>query len=124
MKRDLIWLAVAALTLASAALAESSAAQGGAKKPARANSAEAVQRGKALFDKKCGVCHYPTSEERKIGPGLKGLNKRGVFGVTGGKITDDSLKTWIENGDNLMPPFKDVLGADEIKDVVRYVRTL
>jgi len=124
VKRDLIWLAVAVLAMASVALAETSAPQGGGKKQPRGSSAEAVQRGKAIFDKKCAVCHYAASVERKIGPGLKGLNKRGTFGVTGGKITDESLKTWIENGDNLMPPFKDVLGADEIKDVVHYVRTL
>ena len=123
MKRDLIWLAVAVLAMASVALAETSAPQGGEKKLARGSSA-AVQRGKAIFDKKCAVCHYATSVERKSGPGLKGLNKRGIFGVTGAKINDESLKTWIENGDNLMPPFKDVLGADEIKDVVHYVRTL
>jgi cytochrome c len=124
VKRDLIWLAVAVLAMASVALAETSAPQGGEKKQARGSSAGAVQRGKDIFDKKCAVCHYATSVERKIGPGLKGLNKRGIFGVSGRKITDESLKTWIENGDNLMPPFKDVLSADELKDVVHYVRTL
>jgi mono/diheme cytochrome c family protein len=39
-------------------------------------------------------------------------------------VTDESLRTWIENGDNLMPPFKDVLDAGQIKDVVAYVKTL
>jgi mono/diheme cytochrome c family protein len=34
------------------------------------------------------------------------------------------LKTWIENGDQLMPPFKDVLEPSQIKDVVAYVKTL
>ena len=124
MKRDLIWLAVAALAMTSVALAETSAPQGGEKKQTGGSSAGAVQRGKDIFDKKCAVCHYPTSVERKIGPGLKGLNKRGIFSVSGRKITDESLKTWIETGDNLMPPFKDVLSDDELKDVVRYVRTL
>jgi mono/diheme cytochrome c family protein len=44
--------------------------------------------------------------------------------VNGNKITDDSLKTWIENGDQLMPPFKEVLGPPQIKDVIAYVKTL
>jgi hypothetical protein len=64
------------------------------------------------------------SEQKKIGPGLKGLSKRGTFSVNGNKITDESLKAWIENGDQLMPPFKDVLEAGQINDVIAYVKTL
>ena len=40
------------------------------------------------------------------------------------KVTDETLKTWIENGDTLMPPFKDVLDPAQIKDVIAYVKTL
>jgi cytochrome c len=84
----------------------------------------AVGRGKTVFQQKCSVCHYDNSEQKKIGPGLKGISKRGTFSVNGNKITDDSLKTWIENGDQLMPPFKDVLEPGQIKDVIAYVKTL
>jgi cytochrome c len=87
-------------------------------------NAAAVARGKDLFQQKCALCHYDTSEQKKIGPGLKGLNKRGTFSVNGNKVTDENLKTWIENGDQLMPPFKDVLEPGQIKDVIAYVRTL
>ena len=87
-------------------------------------NAAAVARGKTLFQQKCSVCHYDTSDQKKIGPGLKGLSKRGVFSVNGNKITDDSLKTWIENGDQLMPPFKEVLEPAQIKDLIAYVKTL
>ena len=93
-------------------------------KKAGASNAAAVGRGKAVFQEKCALCHYDTSDQKKIGPGLKGLNKRGTFTVNGNKITDDSLKTWIENGDQLMPPFKDVLEPAQIKDVIAYVKTL
>ncbi|MGB7847951.1 MAG: cytochrome c [Candidatus Acidiferrum sp.] len=89
-----------------------------------AASAAAVARGKSLFQQKCVLCHYDTSEQKKIGPGLKGLSKRGTFSVNGNKITDESLKTWIENGDQLMPPFKEVLEPGQIKDVIAYVKTL
>jgi cytochrome c len=84
----------------------------------------AVVRGKTVFQQKCSVCHYDNSEQKKIGPGLKGLSKRGTFSVNGNKITDESLKAWIEDGDQLMPPFKDVLDAGQIKDVIAYVKTL
>jgi mono/diheme cytochrome c family protein len=98
-------------------------AQDTAKKTGGGNSA-AVGRGKSLFQQKCSICHYDTSDQKKIGPGLKGISKRGTFSVNGNKITDDSLKNWIENGDQLMPPFKDVLEPAQIKDVIAYVKTL
>src|SRR5271156_3132176 len=85
--------------------------------------AAAVARGKTVFQEKCTICHYDTTDQKKIGPGLKGISKRGTF-TNGTKITDESLKTWIENGDQLMPPFKDVLEPGQIKDVVAYVKTL
>ena len=98
-------------------------AQDSGKKSSGANAAT-VARGKSLFQQKCAVCHYDTSDQKKIGPGLKGLNKRGTFTVNGNKVTDENLKTWIENGDQLMPPFKDVLEPGQIKDVIAYVKTL
>jgi len=99
-------------------------AQDSGKKSTGGANAAAVGRGKTLFQQKCSICHYDTSDQKKIGPGLKGLSKRGTFSVNGNKITDDSLKTWIENGDQLMPPFKDVLEPAQIKDVIAYVKTL
>jgi len=99
-------------------------AQNSAKKLTATANAASLARGKTLFQQKCAVCHYDTSDQKKIGPGLKGISKRGTFSVNGNKITDDSLKTWIENGDQLMPPFKDVLEPAQIKDVITYVKTL
>jgi mono/diheme cytochrome c family protein len=98
-------------------------AQESSKKPAAGNAA-AVARGKAVFQQKCSICHFDTSDQKKIGPGLKGISKRGTFSVNGNKITDESLRAWIENGDQLMPPFKDVLEPGQIKDVIAYVKTL
>ena len=86
--------------------------------------AAAVARGKTIFQQKCTICHYDTSDQKKIGPGLKGISKRGTFSVNGNKITDETLKTWIENGDQLMPGLKDTLEASQIKDVIAYVKTL
>jgi len=117
-------ITVLALGLASLLGAGAILATGSAKTTSSAANAAAVKRGKDVFQQKCSVCHYDNSEQKKIGPGLKGISKRGTFSVNGNKITDESLKTWIENGDQLMPPFKEVLEQGQIKDVIAYVKTL
>jgi mono/diheme cytochrome c family protein len=114
---------MAGLAVAGAVFAQDPPAKAPAKK-STASNAGAAARGKEVFEKKCGVCHYADSDAKKIGPGLKGLSKRGTFTVNNNKVTDESLKTWIENGDTLMPPFKDVLEPPQIKDVIAYVKTL
>ncbi len=121
MKNYLI-IAVVALGLCGLAVAQDKPAKKSAS--ASAKDPAAAARGKDLFAAKCAVCHYADSDAKKIGPGLKGIGKRGTFTVNNNKVTDESLKTWIENGDNLMPPFKEVLEQAQIKDVVAYVKTL
>jgi mono/diheme cytochrome c family protein len=123
VKRTLMSLGIAFLMVAGAVVAQDPAAKAPAKKSA-GGAAGSATRGKEVFDKKCSVCHYADSDAKKIGPGLKGLSKRGTFTVKSEKVTDESLKTWIENGDTLMPPFKDVLDQAQIKDVIAYVKTL
>ena len=125
MNRILAVLGIAALgtslAVAGVGLAQTKTTK---KSPAGKTDAAAAARGKDLFQQKCSTCHYDTSDAKKIGPGLKGLNKRGTFSVNNNKVTDDNLKTWIENGDSLMPPFKDVIDDSQIKDVIAYVKTL
>jgi cytochrome c len=94
------------------------------KKSRGSGSGAAVTRGKAVFQSKCALCHYADSDSKKIGPGLKGISKRGTFSINGNKITDENLKNWIENGDQLMPSFKDALEPAQVKDVIAYVKTL
>ena len=127
MNRTLAAVGIAAL-LASLAVGGMGLAQTQSKTTKKASAAkadpEAAKRGKDLFQQKCSTCHYDTSDAKKIGPGLKGLNKRGTFTVNNNKVTDENLKSWIENGDSLMPPFKDVIDDNQIKDVIAYVKTL
>jgi len=47
------------------------------------------------------------SDAKKIGPGLKAFPSAGLSTVNGNKVTTESLTTWIENGDTLMPPMKE-----------------
>jgi mono/diheme cytochrome c family protein len=123
VKSNHVFVAFAALGLCGLAFAQEQPAKKAGPGGAAKNSAAAA-RGKETFDKKCAVCHYADSDAKKIGPGLKGISKRGTFSVNNNKVTDETLKTWIENGDTLMPPFKEVLEPPQIKDVIVYVKTL
>ena len=120
MRNCMVIAGCAAVLGAGALLAQDS----GKKSGGASGGAAAAARGKSVFQQKCAVCHYDNSDQKKIGPGLKGLSKRGTFSVNGAKITDESLKAWIENGDQLMPPFKETLEPGQIKDVIAYVKTL
>ena len=122
MKRNYVILGFALLGFSVAVLAQDPPAKTAPKKATAAKGS--ATKGKEVFDQKCGICHFADSDAKKIGPGLKGISKRGTFTVNNNKFTDDSLKTWIENGDSLMPPFKDVLDEQQIKDVIAYVKTL
>jgi len=123
VRRNLLILGIAVLAVSAAVVAQDGGEKTAPKKAAGA-SAGAAARGKEVFDKKCAMCHFADSDQKKIGPGLKGLSKRGTFSVNGNKVTTESLKTWIENGDSLMPGMKDSLEPPQIKDVVAYVKTL
>ena len=123
MKSNNLFIGIAALGLCGLAFAQEQPAKKAGGGGAGKNSAAAA-RGKEIFEKKCAVCHYADSDAKKIGPGLKGISKRGTFTVNNNKVTDETLKTWIENGDTLMPPFKEVLEPPQIKDVIAYVKTL
>ena len=114
---SLVLIGCAALMAGNALLGQESGKKSG-------SNAAAVARGKTIFQQKCTVCHYDNSDQKKIGPGLKGISKRGTFTVNGNKFTDENLKTWIENGDQLMPGLKDSLEPSQIKDVISYVKTL
>ena len=124
MKRTYLWLGIAALVTAGIVVAQDQPAKTSTKKTAAAGKSGSATKGKDVFAEKCSVCHFADSDAKKIGPGLKGIGKRGTFSVNNNKVTDDSLKTWIENGDSLMPPFKDVLDEQQIKDLIAYVKTL
>ena len=125
MKRNYLVLGIAVLAVAGAVLAQDPPAKPSTEKTStHKGSAGSAVKGKEVFDKKCSICHFADKDTKKIGPGLKGISKRGTFTVNGNKVTTEALTTWIENGDSLMPGMKDSLEPPEIKDVVAYVKTL
>jgi cytochrome c2 len=112
MKKIFAMTAALALTVGgSVMLAQKAAAAGGD-----------AAKGKQVFEQ-CSVCHLADSTEKKTGPGLKGLFKKAKL-VNGQKVTDQTVTEFIKKGSDNMMGFGDVLSAQEIKDVVAYLKTL
>jgi mono/diheme cytochrome c family protein len=79
-------------------------------------------KGKAVFEQ-CAVCHNADSDEKKMGPGLKGLFKKDKL-ANGKKPSDATVMDKINEGGNGMPAYKDMLSDQEKDDLLAYLKTL
>jgi len=79
-------------------------------------------KGKEVYEQ-CGVCHSATTDEKKMGPSLKGLFKKDKM-ANGQKPTDSTVMSVINKGKNPMPAFADVLTAEEKSDLLAYLKTI
>jgi len=78
--------------------------------------------GGADFKAKCAACHGATGAgDTTMGKNLK-LRDLGSADVQ--KQSDDELTGIITKGKNKMPAYDGKLSGDQIKDVVKYIRTL
>ena len=82
-----------------------------------------AEKGKPLFAQQCVTCHNAANNEKKLGPGLKGLFKMDKL-ANGKKATEQTIRVQIDNGGNGMPPFKDLLSDREKDDLIAYLKTL
>jgi cytochrome c len=80
-------------------------------------------KGKEVFDQ-CTVCHNSDSTDRKMGPGLKGLFKKGKLDSNGKPANDANVLDKINEGGNGMPGYKDTLSDDEKANLIAYLKTL
>jgi cytochrome c55X len=77
-------------------------------------SSQQFAKGAELFASICSHCHGP----RMVNPGTFSFDLR--------KFPHDDRARFfnsVRNGKNAMPPWKDILHADEIEDIWAYVRT-
>ena len=79
-------------------------------------------KGKAVFEQ-CAVCHNPDSEDKKMGPGLKGLFKKDKM-TNGKKPTEAAVRAQVDDGGQGMPAYKDMLSDQEKDDLIAYLKTL
>jgi mono/diheme cytochrome c family protein len=79
-------------------------------------------KGKEVFQQ-CTPCHNADSTEKKMGPGLKGLFAKEKLN-NGKKVTEENVRSQIDEGGNGMPAYKEMLGDDEKTDLIAYLKTL
>lgn len=87
-----------------------------------ADKAGDAAKGKDVFEQ-CSVCHNVDSDEKKIGPSLKGLFKHDKL-KNGKKVTDENVLGVINAGGGGMPSYSDTLSDQEKTDVIAYLKTI
>ena len=108
MDRLRVW--VVCLTVAAGSISALAAAKGDPEK------------GKEVFQQ-CSICHNADSDEKKMGPGLKGLFKKDKL-ASGKKPTEANIRARIDEGGSGMPAYKDMLSDQEKDDLIAYLKTL
>ena len=81
-----------------------------------------ASRGKEIFDQ-CSGCHSAESDEKKVGPSLKGLFQRSKL-RNGKPVTEKNIRSRIEQGGDGMPAFSELLSDKEKIDLISYLKTL
>jgi cytochrome c2 len=79
-------------------------------------------KGKEVFEQ-CAVCHSATTDQKKMGPSLKGLYKRPKL-ANGSPVTDASILAMVNKGKGSMPAFADMLSDEEKANLLAYLKTL
>ena len=79
-------------------------------------------RGKEIFDQ-CSGCHSAGTDEKKVGPSLKGLFQRSKL-RNGKALTERNIRSRIDQGGDGMPAFSELLSDKEKIDLISYLKTL
>jgi mono/diheme cytochrome c family protein len=102
--------------LAVSSFAQDSIAPDPPSRPAASVSADPRVRGAQAFaGSGCSQCHTIRRNGGTKGPNLSGVGRR---------LSDEQIRTQIQNGGKQMPPFGDVLQVSETDDLVAYLHSL
>ncbi len=79
-------------------------------------------KGKEVFEQ-CSMCHAVDTNEKRMGPSLKGLFKRPKL-QNGKPVNDANVLERINTGGNGMPGYADTLSPEEKSNLLAYLKTL
>jgi mono/diheme cytochrome c family protein len=88
-------------------------------------SPQSIERGRRLFEHHCKACHGPGAVGD--GPAVASLPKRpkDLTRIAPPPIFPDGVVAYrIANGGEVMPAWKTVLSAEEIWDLINFIRSL
>lgn len=80
------------------------------------------RRGHAVFQSRCGQCHYDREESSLHGPSLRGLYKRPYL-PSGAPANDERVTSTVLHGHGLMPAQPN-MDPQDLDDLLAYLRTL
>jgi mono/diheme cytochrome c family protein len=83
----------------------------------------AAEKGAQIFRSRCAACHFADKEDRKTGPGLKGILIRPRLPVSGRPATPENILKQLETPYLAMPAFPSLVGQDAA-DLLAYLKTL
>ena len=84
---------------------------------------KSINKGKEIFDSKCGFCHQTNSTKKGVGPGLKGIMKGDKTLVSNKPSTPENIIDQLKNPYQNMPSFSS-LSEEDILNVIAYLNTL
>ncbi len=79
--------------------------------------------GHAVFQTRCGACHYDRKNDALHGPPLLGVFKKPAL-PSGAAATDERVTATIEHGRGTMPAMGNVMDQQDVDDVLAYLHTL
>jgi len=91
-----------------------------------AETGDELSAGKELYAAKCTICHKDTGQGGKVTVEGKNLKPADLTSEKMKARSDDKMVAGISEGapDDGMPAFEDKLTKDQIKSIVKYVRSL
>jgi mono/diheme cytochrome c family protein len=81
------------------------------------------RRGHAAFQVRCAVCHNDRVDSPKNGPALVGVFKKPSL-PSGAAATDERVTATVVHGRNMMPAMGADMDAQDMDDLLAYLRTL
>jgi mono/diheme cytochrome c family protein len=79
-------------------------------------------KGKEAFEQ-CTSCHNVDTDEKKMGPSLKGLFSHKTL-ASGKPVTEENVLGQINNGGNGMPAYGDILSSGDKANILAYLHSL
>jgi cytochrome c553 len=82
-----------------------------------------TDNGALIFQSQCAACHFADKEDRKSGPGLKGILKRTRLPISGRPATPENILNQLKTPYLAMPAFPALVGQDAT-NLLDYLKTL